>query len=183
MLLFLAAALADAPAQPVAARMVALYDEICLQTFPIDAQVDALMTAKGAAPLTPEEVKVTLRDDPGRGWRLQDGATTMLVFIEMPPFHACSIRAGIGDGPADLTGYQSVVSAFKAGHSGFEAQKPMDATMGPIRIHAEHEGRTLPGGGTEALMVIDQQISDPARRAKGETGTMLRFVHQLYGPK
>jgi hypothetical protein len=182
MLFFLAVALADVPVQPVAARMAALYDEICLKTFPIDTQVDALMAAKGATVLTSDEVKATLRNDPGRGWRLQEGAITMLVFLEQPPFHACSIRAGIGSGQADLTAYRAVVSAFKASHSGFKQEKPMDADVGPIRIHAEHEARDLPGGGGESLMVIDQRVTDPARRARGETGTMLRYVHQFRTP-
>lgn len=178
MLILLAAALADAPPS-VPARMAALYDEACLQTFPIHAQVDALMAKKGATPLTAEQVKVMLRDDPGRGWRLKNGDTDMFVFLELPPFHACSVRAGIDGGPVNLTAYRRVTDAYKMGHPGWTAEKPMNADMGPIHIRAEHEARSLPGGGSESLMVIDQHITDPARRAKGETGTMLRFVRQI----
>lgn len=181
MLTLLAAALADPPA-PVPARMAALYDEACLRTFPIDAQVDALLASKGATPLTPEEVKVTLRDDPGRGWRVEDGGTTVLVFLELPPFHACSVRAGIGGTVPDLAPYRAATDAYKASHAGFRPEKPMDADMGPVHIHAEQELRPLPGGGQESLLVIDQHITDAERRAKGETGTMLRFVHQIRMP-
>ena len=37
-------------------------------------------------------------------------------------------------------------------------------------------------GRRESLMVIDQHITDPARRAAGETGTEVRFVHQIAEP-
>lgn len=182
MLTLLAAILAVPQAEPAPAdvtTMVALYDEICLQTFPIDEQVDALMAKKGATALTPEQVKVTLRDDPGRGWRLKEGDRTYSIFLELPPFHACSVRAGIGSGTPDLTGYRAATAAFTADHKGFTPQKPMDADMGAIHIHAEADFRALPGGTGEQLMVIAQTITDPARRAKGETGTELRFVHQI----
>ena len=43
MLFFLAAALADPPAQPVPTRMATLCDEICLETFPIDAQLGTML--------------------------------------------------------------------------------------------------------------------------------------------
>jgi hypothetical protein len=73
------AAQAGAPAAPsddAIARMVALYDEVCLKTFPIDTEMDALMARKGARPLTADEVKVTLGSDPGRGWLIKDGVAT-----------------------------------------------------------------------------------------------------------
>lgn len=174
---------APAPVPPPAAadltRMVALYDEICLQTFPIDAQVDALMAKKGATPLTPEQVKVTLRDDPGRGWQLKDGERTYWVFLELPPYHACSVRAGIGSGSPDLAPYRAALNAFKATHAGFTPQPPQDYDLGAVHVRAASEFRALPGGTGEQLMVIDQHITDPDRRARGETGTSLRFVHQI----
>ena len=83
---------ASDPADGMVRRITALYDEACLQAFPNDDQIDALMARKGATPLTPDEVKVTLRDDPGRGWRLKDGERNVLIFLETPPFHACSVR-------------------------------------------------------------------------------------------
>jgi len=181
--MLLAALLGSAQAAPAAAPdltdMVALYDEICLRTFPIDEQLDALMASKGAKAMTPEQVKVTLRDDPGRGWSLKHGGRTYTIFLELPPFHACSVRVGIGGGTPDLTGYRTAAAAFTADHKGFTAQKPMDVDRGDIHIHAEADFRTLPGGTGEQLVVIAQTITDPARRAKGETGTELRFVHQI----
>jgi hypothetical protein len=179
MLILLAAALAPVPAAADLGDMVALYDEVCLQTFPIDGQVDALMAGKGATPLTSDQVRVTLRDDPGRGWYVTQGGRTYTVFLELPPFHACSVRANVGSTPYDLGRYRVVADAFASAHPGFKAQPPMDGDQGAIQMHGETEYRDLPGGGSESLMVIDQHITDPARRAKGETGVVLRFVHQI----
>lgn len=168
-----------APPVTVMDRMAALYDEICLQTFPIDTQLDALMARKGAQPMTPEQVKVTLRDDPGRGWWLTDNGKTYTVMLELPPYHACSVRTNLPAGTLDLSAYDAVAKRFTATHAGFARQPPMDADQGDLHLHADSEYRTLPGGGGEHLMVIDQQINDPKRRAAGETGHVLRFVHQL----
>lgn len=170
---------ATAPTAPDLTPMVALYQEACLDSFPSDGQLDALMAKKGATPLSPDEVKVTLRDDPGRGWRLIDGGRRYLVFLELPPFHACSVRGGVGSDAADLAPYRAVLQTFKSKNPGFSPQPPADLDQGAIHIHAESEYRQLPGGTGEQLIVIAQQITDPERRAKGETGTDLRFVHQI----
>ena len=70
-MILLSLLLATTPAPDLAAarlaRAVDLYEAACLKTFPDDAAIDALMTQRGAKPLTAEQVKVTLRDDPGRG--------------------------------------------------------------------------------------------------------------------
>jgi hypothetical protein len=183
-LLLAAALLAQAAAQPAPARtmpdeLAALYDEVCLRTFPYDAAVDELMKRKAAAPLSPAEVKATLRNDPGRGWRLPgpDGRS-IAILIELPPYHACSVRAGIGTAPPDLAAYRRAIDAFKESRPGFVVQKPADMTVEKIRIRAIQEVRPLPGG-HESLLVITQQLTDPDRIAKGEGGTELRFVHQI----
>jgi hypothetical protein len=183
--LLLAAALLAQAAAPAASsttmpdQLAALYDEVCLRTFPYDAAVDELMKRKAATPLSTAEVKATLRNDPGQGWRLPGPeGRSIAIFIERPPYHACSVRAGIGTAPPDLSAYQRVVAAFKATRPGFVAQKPADMTVEKIRIRAVQEARPLPGG-NESLLVIAQQLTDPARIAKGEGGTELRFVHQI----
>lgn len=170
---------ATAPAATDLTRMAVLYDETCLRSFPNDDALGALMAKRGATPLSAAEVQVTLRDDPGRGWRLTDGGRPYLVFLELPPFHACSVRSGVGGGTPDLAPYRAVVAAFKAKNLGFTAQQPADLDQGDIHIHAESEYRQLPGGTGEQLIVVAQHITDPDRRAKGEDGTELRFVRQI----
>lgn len=165
---------------PALARLTALYDEVCLQAFPIDAAVDKAMADRGATPLTPEQVKVTLVDDPGRGWRIRDGDRDILIFLELPPFHACSVRRDFAAGLPDLSAYRPVADRFEAGHGGFAPVRSFDMDRGDLHVHAVGEQRMLPGGSAEALFVFDQHVIDPAKRAAGQTAVNVRFVHQLH---
>ncbi len=186
--LLMAALLQAAPAAPSpaataatdVARMAALYDEICLRTFPDDAALDRLMAAKKATPLSASDVRIILRDDPGRGWLLHDGAETFTVTLELPPFHACSVRAAHSSaGPTDLAPYQRVVASYAARTGGFSTQPPMELDQSGIHIHGEMQTRALPNGDHDNLIVVDQRITDPSQLAAGTTSTPLRFVHQI----
>jgi len=161
-------------------RMTHLYDQVCLRAFPDDKGVEALMTAQHAKPLTDDEVRVTMRDDPARGWLLQDGSTT--VWIEFPPYHACSVRWNTPE-IGDLREYRAIADRYEAAHGTFSAMDPYDTDYGDIHVHAVGETRTLPDGGAESLFIFDQQVNDAKRRAAGETGYSLRFVHQFHGPE
>jgi hypothetical protein len=44
------------------------------------------------------------------------------------------------------------------------------------------EQRDFPDGGAETLMLVEQRVVDPARRANGETRVSVRFVHQIVSP-
>ena len=170
---------------PAIARMAALYDAVCLQAFPIDGAVDSLMASRamvesGATPLTPEQVKVTLVDNPGRGWRVKDGDRDMLVFLELPPFHACSVRRFLPTGRIDLGAYRPVADRFEADHPAFAPLEPHEVDRGELHEHGYGESRELSGGGAESLFVIDQHVIEPAKRAAGEAEVNLRFVHQIY---
>jgi hypothetical protein len=59
---------------------------------------------------------------------------------------------------------------------------PYDTDYGDIHVHAVGEQRVLSDGGRESLFIFDQHITDPKRRAAGETGFVLRFVHQFAPP-
>ncbi len=181
-MLTIALAMALAAADVRLERMTALYDEVCLRIFPDDAAVDAAMRKRGAVPLTQDDVRITLGDDPGRGWRLGGEDDYALVFVEMPPYHACSVRWPMPDMPASLDAYRAAVTAYKATRLGFAANPPYDNDMGDIHVHIESEQRQMRDGGFDTLMVADQHITDPKRRAAGETGIMLRFVHQFAAP-
>ena len=172
-----------ATADPRLARMAALYDEVCLKAFPDDAAVGRSMTARGATALTPAEVKVTLVDDPGRGWRIEDDGRQVLVFLELPPFHACSVRWPAPAGTPDWSAYRNVADAYTEARGDWQTMSPMTMDRGDIRIMATGRQRMLPNGGAESLLVIDQTITDPARRAAGETGVERRLVHQLAGAR
>jgi hypothetical protein len=160
-------------------RMTALYNQVCIKAFPDDKAVEALMTGQRARPLTPEAVKVTMRDDPARAWELQDGSAT--VWIEFPPFHACSVRWNASD-IGDLHEYRAIADRYEKATGGFSVVDPYDADEGDIHIHAVGEQRVLPDKGRESLFIFDQRITDPKRRAAGETGYVLRLVHQYAAP-
>ncbi|WP_076068587.1 NMCC_0638 family (lipo)protein [Sphingomonas montana] len=180
LLLALIAGASPSEADQRQARMTTLYDQVCLRTFPDDAAVVALMKARNARELTPDEVKVTMRDDPARGWDVHDGGAT--VWIEFPPFHACSVRwntPSIGD----LSAYRTIAKAYQSRTGGYTPITPMEGDQGDIHIHAVGEQRTLPDKRTESLFIFDQHITDPKRRAAGDTGVSLRFVHQFAPPE
>ncbi|WP_150125035.1 NMCC_0638 family (lipo)protein [Tsuneonella mangrovi] len=160
-------------------RMAALYKELCLGAFPDDKAVEALLSTKNAQELTPEQVKITMRDDPARGWKLQDGTTT--VWLEFPPYHACSVRWNAPQ-IGDLSSYRTIASNYEDALGGFYPTDPLDADQGDIHIHAVGEQRTLADKGSESLLFFAQSIHNEKRRAAGETGFSLRFVHQFAPP-
>ena len=161
-------------------HMTNLNDEVCLRAFPDDKAIEALMTAQHAKPLTADEVRVTMHDDPARGWVLQDGTTT--VWIEFPPYHACSVRWNTPE-IGDLHEYRAIADRYEAANGTFSPMDPYETDYGDIHVHAVGETRTLPDGGAESLFIFDQQLNAAKRRAAGETGYSLRFVHQFHGPE
>jgi hypothetical protein len=180
-MLMLLAILADsspAAADPRMAEMTALYEQACLKAFPDDKEVEALMTARHARELTPEEVRVTMVDDPARGWELQGNAT---VWIEFPPYHACSVRWNAPQ-IGDLQNYRKLVRAYETAAGRFRPIAAYDIDQGDIHIHAVGEQRMLPDKSTESLFIVDQHINDPKRREAGDTGVVIRFVHQFAPP-
>lgn len=179
MLLALVSGTSASEADQRLSHMTALYEQACLKAFPDDKAVESLMKAQDARELSPDEVKVTMGNDPARGWELKGGGAT--VWIEFPPFHACSVRWNTSE-VGDLGAYRQAADAYERGLAGFRPMAPMDANQGAIHIHAIGDQRVLQGQGAESLMVIDQHISDPKRREAGETGVVLRFVHQFAPP-
>ena len=175
----LLAATPSAEADLRLARMTALYEQVCLKSFPDDKAVGVLMRARNARELTPEEVKVTMRDDPARGWDLGDGGATL--WIEFPPYHACSVRWS-APRVGDLAAYRAIADDYERASGGFRPFPAYDVDREDIHIHAVGEQRALSGGAEESLFFFDQHISDPKRRQAGETGVVVRFVHQFAPP-
>jgi hypothetical protein len=120
-----------------------------------------------------------MRDDPARGWELKDKTAT--VWIEFPPFHACSVRWSAPE-IGDLGLYKNIAAKYEIAAGGFQSVDTYDDDQGDIHIHAVGEQKILPDKTIESLFVFDQHISNPKRREAGETGVSLRFVHQLAFP-
>lgn len=186
-LLPLAILAAPAAAQDVEsariARMVALYEELCLKAFPDDSAVDALMAARGATPLTPEEVRVTFNDDPGRGWLLQDGDRRIQVMLELPPFHACSVRWRAPNGFGDLAGYRAAIARFKATHPGFVPSEPYRTRIRDIEVSMTGERRVLADGTTDTLMLVEQRPAGESGNSRVSNEASVRFVRQIADPE
>jgi hypothetical protein len=178
MLLALVAATSLSADQRLSA-MSTLYEQVCLEAFPNDIAVETLMKAQNARELSPDEVKVTMGDDPARGWELKGGGAT--VWVEFPPFHACSVRWNTTQ-VSSLGEYRGIADRYESTRSRFEPMETADIDRGDIHIHAVGERRTLPSEAVESLLVIDQRIIDPKRREAGETGVVLRLVHQFTQP-
>jgi hypothetical protein len=180
MLLTLVVATGASAADQQLSEMAALYDQVCLKAFPDDKAVEALMTKRNARQLTPDEVKITMGNDPARGWDLeQDGSAS--VWLEFPPFHACSVRWNTPE-IGDLHGYGAIAERYESAGGGFHPIEQFDEDQGGIHVHAIGEQRILPDQRSESLFIFDQHITDPKRRTAGETGLVLRFVHQFAPP-
>jgi hypothetical protein len=164
-------------------RMVSLYDEVCLHAFPEDDAVVALLKERGAQEMSAQEVKVTMNDDPARGWRLPGESTT--VWLEFPPFHACSVRWNAPRMP-DIQPYITVRDAYAKANAreGSITEKVFDQDVNQVHIKASMTafGRKADQAdeSAESLLFIEQSINNEGRRAIGETGYVLRFVHQAY---
>ncbi|MBC3943159.1 NMCC_0638 family (lipo)protein [Sphingomonas albertensis] len=161
-------------------RMTEFYRDICLTRFPDHKSVAAMMAARGARELSQADVKVTMGKDPARAWDLNDGGAT--VWIEYPPFHACSVRWSASD-VGNMDAYRAVADKYEDAIGEFSPIDPMEADQNDIHIRAVGEARTLPDKTQESLFFFEQSISDPKRRAAGETGFTLRFVHQYAPPE
>ncbi len=179
MLLALVSATGASEADQSFSNMATLYEQVCLKAFPDDKAVESLMKAQEARELSPGQIKVTMGNDPARAWELKGGGAT--VWIEFPPFHACSVRWNTSQ-VGDLGTYRKAAATYERSRGGFKPMAPIEADQGAIHIHAVGDQRMLEDHGAESLMVIDQQISDPKRREAGETGVVLRFVHQFAPP-
>ena len=169
------------PPDPAAqqAEMVALYDEVCLHAFPDDEAAARAVARYRASPLSREDVRRFLHDDPGMGWQIAGRTGRFHVTIEQsPPYHSCAVRTMTAAGFADMGPYQAAISRYASGR-GFERFDPMDRVVRELRIVGGGERRVDADGSSESLLVI---LTTPAgeHRARGHTAVEVRFAHQYY---
>lgn len=170
------------PPDPVAQRdeMIALYDELCLRAFPDDDAVARAVAQHDARPLSPDQVRRFLHDDPGIGWEVRGRTGPFNVTIEQsPPYHACAVRTMTADGFADLGPYQALAARYEQGR-GFERITPMEREVGDLHVAGGGERRIGPGDSSESLLVMLTRAAD-AYRTRGHTAVEVRFAHQYVG--
>ena len=161
----LLAATPSAEAELRLARMTALYEQVCLRSFPDDKAVEIIMRARNAREPTPEEVKVTMRDDPARGWDLGDGGATL--WIEFPPYHACSVRWS-APRVGDLAAYRAIADDYERASGGFHPFPAYHVDREDIHIHAVGEQRAFPAVPRDrcSFSISTSAIRSVAKRAR-----------------
>ena len=73
-------------------ELVGTFLGLCLNVFPDDEAVAAKVETEGHAPLSDQQLRLFLHDDPGRGWLVRRGDMTLVLTVELPPFHSCTVR-------------------------------------------------------------------------------------------
>jgi hypothetical protein len=169
------------PPDPVAQRdeLIALYDEICLRAFPDDDATARAAARRGGTPLSTEQVRHMLHDDPGIGWVLQGRTGRLYVALEQaPPYHSCSLRTMTVNGFADLAPYQALAARYERGRL-FQPIPRMERDMGELHAVGFGEAFADPHGNSEMLLVAITRASEE-HRAQGDTAVEMRFEHQFY---
>ena len=190
-------ALSTSPIQPdaqldpaVAMELTRFFDNACLHRFPDDAAMDVFAAENHGEPLSAEELKRYLHDDPGRGWYIRTSLGLYALTLEAPPFHACAIRRMTPTGIKEVKPFLADVQAFAASHAltlvkdvprKVKTPQGLDITMFPLST------RNSVGGLSNNLMII---LSNYHGRAPSEfradagngPGVEVRMVRQDYPP-
>jgi len=161
-------------------EMLTLYDRVCLHDFPNDAAIERGMAASKARPLSSDEVRVTLQNDSGRGWEIAStNGAGLLVILESPPYHACSVRSATGVS-SDVGDYRRLAASYEAGQGGgFESIGDQSASMGDVAIHAFGEQRKRADGTTESLFAIEQHFTGTGLPPTNTITSGFRLVHHI----
>ncbi|WP_156025967.1 NMCC_0638 family (lipo)protein [Sphingomonas phyllosphaerae] len=156
-----------------------MFDMICGRIFPDDARVAAGMARiPGARPLTPEQLRTYLKDDPGRGWIMPAGASQIVVTIEAPPIHSCTVRINNTDGAIDEGKWQQMLTAAQArSGGGFVTLPPQTFETGGVRSQVGGVQKQGAGGAAEAIYLIRSTPKQPG------FATEIRMVRQLVTPQ
>lgn len=156
-----------------------MFDMICGRIFPDDDRVAAGMAKiPGARPLTPDELRTYLKNDPGRGWIMPAGASRIVVTIEAPPIHSCAVRITNTDGVIDEGKWQQLLAAAQARSGGGFVTLPVQTfEVGDIRSMASGVQKQGAGGAAEAIYLIRSTPKKPG------FATEIRMVRQLVAPQ
>lgn len=155
----------------------------CLQVFPDDARIAAAMDKiPNTKPLTPEQVRIFLKNDPGRGWIASNNGVDIVVTIEAPPVHACAVRMPRTNGAIDEPfWWQAVEEAERRAGSGFTRMPTRSVDIGDSRSIATGSYKNGPDGAYEAFYLFRTAPIDPKMAA--QHGVELRMVHQIVAAK
>ena len=166
----------NAPVGPLRG-LISAFDSVCNQGFPDDERVASAMSrVPTMKPLTLDQLRIYLKDDPGRGWITDDGS--IVITIESPPFHACAVRMLKTAGAIDEVMWRAVINAaeVRAG-GGFTPMPPQGFVIGDSRTTAVGDQKINPDGSAEAFYLMR---TAPVDQAKAKIhGVELRLVRQI----
>jgi hypothetical protein len=113
-----------------------LFGDLCLTRFPDDKALEEAVGKRQLQPMTQDQVKLVLHEDPGHGWLLKTATGTYVITIENPPYHACAVRRRYAAAPKFETFFQLNLKTWAAANK-----------VGPLRdlpVHRQPvEGGTL----------------------------------------
>ncbi len=162
--------------------LVSTFDMICTRVFPDDARIaTAMIRVPGMRPLTSEQIRTLLKDDPGRGWIVDQGGATIMITLEFPPIHSCAVRMPRTDGAIDEAMWRTVIDAAEARAGGGFKQMPQQSfVIGGMRSTVMGDQKLNPDGSAEAFYLFRTAPVDPVQA--GPYGVELRLVHQIVAP-
>jgi hypothetical protein len=115
------------------AQLIDSFIGLCLQVFPDDDAVAAKAAQQNYAPLSQEQLKRFLGDDPGRGWSFRHGDLPVVATLEQPPFHTCTVRAMMPTEP-DV----STLTALAVGVWGASQTPPVAMVAQPLQSFSQN---------------------------------------------
>jgi hypothetical protein len=176
--------------QAVSQELTDLWTGFCLKHFPADTAINAFAASQRATPMTPQEIKFYLHDDPGQGWYLRTQLGLYAITQEKPPFLACAVRRMTPNGIPGIKPFVDVMKAYAESHQWKLTVVPMHTKTpdGRADISAYSNGMTdVAGKPREAFLVLLTNYHgnppDPWRQdAAGGVGVEVRFVRELLKP-
>lgn len=138
-------------------ELLDVFGEICLSRFPKDDVIQKYMKEKAYPALTPEQVKMFLKADPGIGWfHARAGGGQYIITLEYPPFHACAVRARYNKMPDYKVGLSLFIGVWAANETVNMRELPPQAqTLGNQKIVARLFEVQRTTKGAELIMAIE----------------------------
>lgn len=173
--------ISTATPDPVSLEMTDLFSSYCLDKFPNDAALDQFAKDQGDAPMTGDEVKRVLHDDPGHGWHLKTALGTYTLTIEAPPYHACGVRRAQKTGLSSAQPYMALVKSY-ATKNNFQVSAPqtINGDLGGQGKSLLFANLLINGGQAsgDTFIAVQDAYNDPKDPTK-ILAVETRFVHQL----
>lgn len=108
----------DFASAAVSQELTDLWTGFCLDRFPADLAVNVYATSQGAKPMSLEEVKRFLPENPGRGWYLHTKLALYAITIEKSPAVTCAVRRMTPDGVPSVKPLLNAAKAYAEKHHG-----------------------------------------------------------------